>query len=311
MLYERYDEKYFFDLRQLSDNYHQEDSLESVHSVEAAVYRVQLNPHQLSKIVERVIDEKVHGGAKAYHKLIEACKECGDYEDALKLCKLALRRIDSLLLYTDIIEISIHFENPIRYCGNYLRKVLHSDRKHWDLRLFSAVYELFYTLVANALVSGVNYEYYENARAAAIGMQSFYGVEDGYYAESQLLILLGKRDEARSRLEQVIFNRYDPEKDSSRDLECPKCCRLWITEFKDFYGDRRMTNYVVTKGLNESGSKEDELFFAWHKERLARQLTHGGESVKAEEMLGKIKSDFSIDTYNDETTLRKEENNNG
>ena len=54
MLYEQYDEKYFFDLRQLSDNYHHEDSLESVHSVEAAVYRVQLNPHLLSKILERV-----------------------------------------------------------------------------------------------------------------------------------------------------------------------------------------------------------------------------------------------------------------
>lgn len=307
-----YDNNYFFDLQELSDNYHNEDSLESMYSIEAAIYRVISKPHQLSKIVERVINEKMHGGADSFHALIEICKVCGNYKDAFKLCKLALERIDnSLLLYTDIIEISTHFENPMRYCGLYLKRVLHSDRTHWNLRLFRVVYELFYTLVENALISGVNYEYYEKAREAAIGMQAFHGVEDGYYAEAQLLILVGKRDEARLRLEDLIFNPYEPEKDASRDLECPKCCRLWITEFKDFYGDKRMTYYVVIKGLRESEAREDELFFTRQKEHLTQQLTHSAESVETEEMFGKIKADYSIDTYNNQNYFEKGKEQNG
>lgn len=305
-----YDKNFSFDPQELSDNY--PDSLESIYSVEAAIYRVISKPHQLSKIVERVINEKMHGGVESFHLLIEICKVCGNYEEAFKLCKLALRRINnSLLLYTDIIEISTHFENPIRYCGIYLKKVLHSDRTHWNLQLFRALYELFYILVENTLISGVNYEYYEKAKEAAIGMQAFHGMEDGYYAEARLLVLVGKRDEARLRLEDLIFNPYEPEKDSSRDLECPKCCRLWITEFKDFYADKQMTYYVVIKGLLESEVKEDKLFFTHQKEHLIQQLTHSAESVEAEEMFGKIKADYPIDTYNNQNYFEKGKEQNG
>ena len=303
-----YDENYHFDPQVLSDNYHNESSPDSIYSVDAAIYRVISKPHQLGAIVERVVNGKVHGDADSFHTLIDICRKCGNYEDAFNLCKLALERIDnSLLLYTDIIEISAHFENPIKYCRIHLKKVLRSDRAHWNLWLFRAVYELFYTLVANNLIRGINYEHYEKAREAAIGMQNFYGVEDGYFAEARLLILIGKREEARLLLEDLIFNPYDPEKDSSRDLRCPKCCRLWITEFKDFYGDKRMIYHTVVKGFLESETEEDVAFFNRQRERLIQQLINSAKSVDEEAMFCKINAGYSIDTYNIPSHFEKEE----
>lgn len=217
-----YEQDPYFDLQGLSENYYNEDSLDTVYSVEAAIYKVILRPYQLKQIVDYVVSKGIHGSPNSFHLLINLCKERRDYEEALKLCRFALSRIDSLILYTDIIEIGMHFENPIRYCGTHLGRVLRSDRTHWDLRLFWAVYTCFYMLVANKLIGGIDVEYYDNAKEAAIGMQkSFYGREDGYLAEARLLILVGRRDEARLRLEDLIFNPYDPKKDSSRDLRCP------------------------------------------------------------------------------------------
>lgn len=307
-----YEQASYFNLQDLSENYYNEDSLDTVYSVEAAIYKVISRPYQLKQVVNYIVSRRIHGSPDSFHLLIDLCKEHGDYEDALKLCKFALSRIDSLILYTDIIEIGTHFENPIRYCGTYLERLLRSDRTHWDLRLFWAVYTYFYSLVANNLIGGIDVEYYENAKEAAIGMQkSFYGREDGHLAEARLLILVGRRDEARLQLEELIFNPYDPEKDSSRDLRCPKCCRLWMTEFKDYSGNQRKLYQVVAKGFLEAEDKEDVTFFNHQKDFLIQQLLRSGQSDESDSMLSRNIPRYSIDKYNNLNYFEKGRQQNG
>ena len=307
-----YEQDPYFDLQGLSENYYNEDSLDTVYSVEAAIYKVILRPYQLKQIVDYVVSKGIHGNPNSFHLLINLCKERRDYEEALKLCRFALSRIDSLILYTDIIEIGMHFENPIRYCGTHLGRVLRSDRTHWDLRLFWAVYTCFYMLVANKLIGGIDVEYYDNAKEAAIGMQkSFYGREDGYLAEARLLILVGRRDEARLRLEDLIFNPYDPKKDSSRDLRCPKCCRLWMTEFKDYSGDQQKVYQVVAKGFLESEDKEDIAFFNHQKDFLIQQLIRHGQGDEDDSMSSRNERRYSIDKYNNPNYFEKGRQQNG
>lgn len=158
-----YEQASYFNLQDLSENYYNKDSLDTVYSVETAIYKVISRPSQLKQIVDHVVSRRIHGSPDSFHLLIDLCQERGDYEEALKLCRFALSRIDALILYTDIIEIGMPFENPIRYCGTHLGRVLRSDRTHWDLRLFWAVYTCFYSLVANNLIGGIDVEYYENA----------------------------------------------------------------------------------------------------------------------------------------------------
>ena len=307
-----YEQASYFNLQDLSENYYNEDSLDTVYSVEAAIYKVISRPYQLKQVVNYIVSRRIHGSPDSFHLLIDLCKEHGDYEDALKLCKFALSRIDSLILYTDIIEIGTHFENPIRYCGTYLERLLRSDRTHWDLRLFWAVYTCFYSLVANNLIGGIDVEYYENAKEAAIGMQkSFYGREDGHLAEARLLILVGRRDEARLQLEELIFNPYDPEKDSSRDLRCPKCCRLWMTEFKDYSGNQRKLYQVVAKGFLEAEDKEDVAFFNHQKDFLIQQLLRSGQGDEGDSMLSRNIPRYSIDKYNNPNYFEKGRQQNG
>lgn len=307
-----YEQASYFNLQDLSENYYNEDSLDTVYSVEAAIYKVISRPYQLKQIVDHVVSRRIHGSPDSFHLLIDICKERGDYEEALKLCKFALSRIDSLILYTDIIEIGTHFENPIRYCGTYLGRLLRSDRTHWDLRLFWAVYTCFYSLVANNLIGGIDVGYYENAKEAAIGMQkSFYGREDGHLAEARLLILVGRRDEARLQLEELIFNPYDPEKDSSRDLRCPKCCRLWMTEFKDYSGNQRKVYQVFAKGFLEAEDKEDVAFFNHQKDFLIQQLDRSRQSDEADSMFRRITHRYSIDKYNNPNYFEKGRQQNG
>lgn len=307
-----YEQASFFNLQDLSENYYNDDSLDTVYSVEAAIYKVISRPYQLKQVVNYIVSRRIHGSPDSFHLLIDLCKEHGDYEEALKLCKFALSRIDSLILYTDIIEIGTHFENPIRYCGTYLERLLRSDRTHWDLRLFWAVYTCFYSLVANNLIGGIDVEYYENAKEAAIGMQkSFYGREDGHLAEARLLILVGRRDEARLQLEELIFNPYDPEKDSSRDLRCPKCCRLWMTEFKDYSGNQRKLYQVVAKGFLEAEDKEDVAFFNHQKDFLIQQLLRSGQGDEGDSMLSRNIPRYSIDKYNNPNYFEKGRQQNG
>jgi len=307
-----YEQASYFNLQDLSENYYNKDSLDTVYSVEAAIYKVISRPYQLKQVVNYIVSRRIHGSPDSFHLLIDLCKEHGDYEDALKLCKFALSRIDSLILYTDIIEIGTHFENPIRYCGTYLERLLRSDRTHWDLRLFWAVYTCFYSLVANNLIGGIDVEYYENAKEAAIGMQkSFYGREDGHLAEARLLILVGRRDEARLQLEELIFNPYDPEKDSSRDLRCPKCCRLWMTEFKDYSGNQRKLYQVVAKGFLEAEDKEDVAFFNHQKDFLIQQLLRSGQGDEGDSMLSRNIPRYSIDKYNNPNYFEKGRQQNG
>ena len=310
-----YDQDFYFDSQNLSEKYCNEDSLDTIYSVEAAIYRVISRPYQLKKIVDYIVSRRIHGSPDSFHLLIGLCKEYGDYEEAFKLCKLALSRIDnSLLLYTDAIEIGVHFENPIRYCGTYIERLLCTDRTHWDLRLFWAVYKYFYTLVANNLIRGINVEYYENAKEAALGMQNkqrFYGREDGHLAEARLLILVGRRDEARLQLEELIFNPYDPEKDSSRDLRCPKCCRLWMTEFKDYTGNQRKVYQVVAKGFLEAEDNEDVAFFNHWKDFLIQQLIQRGQVDEGDSMFSRNVPRYSIDKYNNPNYFEKGRQQNG
>lgn len=272
------------------------DHKDPIDSVESAIYRVIEDPRQLNMIVDCVISEKLHGSADSFHALIVKCEEKGDYRRALKLCRFALRRVKhSPMLYADIVEISIHFENPVRYCDKYLSKLLCSNKAYWDLRIFEVVYKYFYNLVAINLIDGINSEYYENAKETAIGMQDiFHGREDGHLAEVKLLILVGKRNEARLRLENLIFNPYDPEKDSDRDLRCPKCCRLWIKEFKDFSGNEEKVYRVIARGLQGAEDKDDIRFFVLQKDLLRQRLNWSEQHSKSDSML----SDNSIDDYN-------------
>ena len=307
------EQKYLYDLKNLLDRYHNEDALDSIYSVEAALYRAITKPHLLKQIVDCVVNRGIHGSAASFHMLIELCEECDDYVDAFRLCQFALDRIDnSLLLYTDIIEIGTCFEDPIHYCGTHLKKILHSDRVHWNLRLFRAVYQCFYTLVANNLICGISVDFYESAKETAIGMQRyFYGKEEGYYAEAELLILVGKRDEARLCLERIIFDPYDPEKDVLRNLRCPKCCKLWVTEFGDFYGDMRKVYQVVERGLLGAVDNEDIAFFNRQKELLIQQLIRSTQSNEDDSMFCKINPRYSIDTYNNSNSFEKGRKQNG
>ena len=65
-----YEQDPYFDLQGLSENYYNEDSLDTVYSVEAAIYKVILRPYQLKQIVDYVVSKGIHGSPNSFHLLI-------------------------------------------------------------------------------------------------------------------------------------------------------------------------------------------------------------------------------------------------
>ena len=73
------------DSSKLSSGYPVENSFDLIYSVEAAIQRAALEPHQQARIIDCVIKRKLHGNAESFHVLVQLCKESGNNEDAYKL----------------------------------------------------------------------------------------------------------------------------------------------------------------------------------------------------------------------------------
>lgn len=291
-------------IKDRSEQYYEEDSILAVYSIDHAIQCVLSKPHRLRQIVNIVIDNNLHGDDKSFHKLITICKELNDYDDAHHLCRFALGSFategyDSLLLDTDIIEIGITYENPVRKCESYVEKVLNISREHWDLSLFNAVFEYYYKLISYTKNKEIFFPFYEKAKTITLDMQTFFlWDEDGYYDRARLLILVGEKEEAKRLLESWIDD-YPPdiERDTCHYLRCPKCCRLWIEEFKESNGNARFLRKVLFKGARESEDEEDKLFFINQLENLAHRLKLGVETDSTG-AVQKITYGYAIDTYN-------------
>jgi len=148
------------------------------------------------------------------------------------------------------------------YCAQYVDKLLNSERKYWDLRLYIVLIRYFYQIIENNILNGFQKELFEKAIQIALDMQKRYkGDEAGYLAQVKLLMLTGSRDEARQLLEEWIFSPLDPKVDTRRVLQCPKCCRIWIEEFQNVYGNQNMKDHIIKKGLIESEEPDDKAFF--------------------------------------------------
>lgn len=243
----------------------------AIYSIEEAILRIKMYPHLRRSIVYDVLKNEAHGSAESFHLLIGFCRCVGDILAAYSVCEYAINRIkNSFILFADIIEISTDLEDPEYYCGIYIKKVESSNHKYWNLKLFTALFNYYYKRIdGDLLEKGLQIEAFTKARTLASEMQTvFYGKEDGYSAEARLLLLVGKRDEARTTLEEWIFYPLDPEKDVNRDLQCPKCCQLWIENFREYSGDWRRIEHVISKGLFDSEEDKDVNYFLNWKKRL-------------------------------------------
>ena len=279
-----------------TERYYNEAALDSVLSVDDAVYKVLSNPSQRTAIVNRVLNDKIRGNADQFHLLIELNKHYRDYELAYNLCRYAIGLTDSPLLYTDIIEISTNFDNPIHYGDAYIKRILDDPQMQlWDLRLFWAVYNYFFKLVDDNRINGIREEFYEKAIDTAAGMQKYFkAYEDGYFAEANLLICAGKRERAKRKLEEWIFTPIDAEIDPDHYLRCPKCCILWLKNFREY--SLSLSEMIVDKGYVDSEDDADKRYFLAQKTSIARhRATHNVKGVEDDDKLKKYTSQFTIE----------------
>lgn len=56
-----YEQDPYFDLQDLSENYYNKDSLDTVYSVEAAIYKVISRPYQLKLVINYIVSRRIHG----------------------------------------------------------------------------------------------------------------------------------------------------------------------------------------------------------------------------------------------------------
>ena len=219
------------------------------------------------------IDDAILHNVDNFLELISLYMEFGDYKKAYNLCELAIERFTaSLDLYLSIIEISLHLDNPVMYAGYYLDNILCSDMKHWKKRDFKVIYNFFFKiindnrLVTDEKIREILQNFFLKSQKVFREMQKlFYGDEDGYYYEAKLLIAIGKGKEARHLLEEVIFYPLNAEIDSLRMLQCPKCCRLWIENFRHVSGSINELEHVVNKGFNDSIMSDEYENFQFFK----------------------------------------------
>ena len=253
-----------------NEKYWEEIDHNPVVSIDDAIVRIQLHSTQCRMVLDEIIRRGVYGRVSAFHRLIELFSQYNDYEGAYIICIYALGIFEnSRDLFADIIEISLNSAEPEMYCAQYVDKLLNSERKYWDLRLYIVLIRYFYQIIENNILNGFQKELFEKAIQIALDMQKRYkGDEAGYLAQVKLLMLTGSRDEARQLLEEWIFSPLDPKVDTRRVLQCPKCCRIWIEEFQNVYGNQNMKDHIIKKGLIESEDPDDKAFFYAQKIKM-------------------------------------------
>ena len=249
-------------------NIYTEVNLEQICSINDAILHIEI-------VYNSILKNKLYPDEDYFLELINFYMEFRDYKKAYNLCKLAIERFaNSLDLYLSIIEISLHLDDPVKYAGYYLDNILCSDMKHWKKRDFYVIYNFFFKIInSNRLVTNekkrkILQDLFQKSQKVFKEMQKlFYGDEDGYYYEAKLLIAIGKGKEARHLLEEVIFYPLNAEIDSLRLLQCPKCCRLWIENFRQVSGSINELEHVVNKGFNDSIMSDDyenfQFFNTW------------------------------------------------
>lgn len=254
-------------------NIYTEVDLEQICSIDDAILHIKTKPWQREIVYNSILKNKIYPNVDDFLELISLYMESCDYKKAYNLCELAIERFaTSLDLYLSIIEISLHLDNPVMYAGYYLDNILCSDMKHWKKKDFKVIYNFFFKiindnrLVTDEKIREILQNFFLKSQKVFRKMQKlFYGDEDGYYYEAKLLIAIGKGKEARHLLEEVIFYPLNAEIDSLRILQCPKCCRLWIENFRHVSGSINELEHVVNKGFNDSIMSDEYENFQFFK----------------------------------------------
>lgn len=124
-------------------------------------------------------------------------------------------------------------------------------KRYMSIKMYSTICEYYLKRLENAPWRDKEGIFFTEGVFWASEMISFQKTnEKGYFLLASFLLNANKRDEAETLLKSSIYDPPEPGRDSFARLQCPKCCKLYVEEFRGSISLNQLEE-IITKGLRD------------------------------------------------------------
>lgn len=229
--------------------------------------RLQELPYLAETLVTEIINTDITGSELSFIELFNTlrCKHMD--AEALRLIVYAYVKLEeqagiSEVFYLQVISFSILSKEMgvVRFASYLIKKIANDEnaKRYMSTKMYSIICEYYSKQLENAPWRDKEGVLSEGILWANELIQFQNTNENGYYWFAKLLLGANRRDEAKVFLRQSIYDPPEPRRDTLARLRCPKCCKLYLEEFRGSISFIQLEEIIV-KGLNDCiVFKEDE-----------------------------------------------------
>lgn len=222
--------------------------------------KLRKNPQLAEMVVEDIIHRKLKGKDESFIELIDLLISQNNFWQAFYLCIYALtvcRQKGDIYagLIESLIELGISTDDTTS-----VRKIVDNEYdKYETFRFCRAICHLFLDWAKGCSEKNIRYKNVEEGLKYAEKLKSLNPRnEQGYYFEIRLLSLKDETFAAR-KLQRIVKCEQPRElfrtsMDSSEELMCPECCRLFVSIFSQHRTDAYTTliDRSCKKGIRDA-----------------------------------------------------------
>lgn len=222
--------------------------------------QLQESPHLAKSLIPDIIKKNITGNELAFIELFNTLR-CNNLDaEALRFIIYAYMKLN------EDAEVGENFYLPVISFGTvskelgatqfayYLIQQIVKDKnakRYMSIKMYSTICEYYLKRLENAPWRDKEGIFFTEGVFWASEMISFQKTnEKGYFLLASFLLNANKRDEAETLLRSSIYDPPEPGRDSFARLQCPKCCKLYLEEFRGSISLNQLEE-IITKGLRD------------------------------------------------------------
>ncbi len=212
----------------------------------------------LRSVAEYVADpnNEVLDSGTNFHNLAMEFRRVDDMKSALMVAR---RGIDLHPADTDLIGVALLSATS---CGDYATcddLIAHAeglDRRVWSEKLYKSIIDYYLERLGDPMLPDAE----DRVSGCLKDFERRYPFSDqAYKCHAQMLILLGRVDEAAQLLHRVIFGSAGPDANSREAICAPACCLIYIDDILSDKGGRAAyeeISRVARKGVQFTAEEQ-------------------------------------------------------
>ena len=229
----------------------------SLHSYNS---QLQESPYLAETLVAKIINKDITGSELAFLELFDTlrCKHMD--AEAFKFIVYAYIKLEeqaetSEVFYLRAISFGIiSKEVEATKFARYLIKKITCDesaKRYMSVKMYSTICEYYFKQLENAPWRDKGGVLYSEGTFWANKLIEFQKTnENGYFWLAKFFLGVNRRDKAKEFLRKSIYDPPEPKRDTLARLRCPKCCKLYLEEFRGSISFIQLEEIIV-KGLND------------------------------------------------------------